>query len=95
MGDVPISYIEGAGGTRVSEDEIVQVGKYDVCFLLSTLCMTVLLHWQNQTNWIQGTLFQSWSIEVLCYLLTSIDYLVQIDWSHTILKHLESQDHMH
>lgn len=30
MGDVPISYIEGVGGTRVSEDEIVSVGKYDV-----------------------------------------------------------------
>lgn len=30
MGDVPIAYVEGAGGTRVSEDEIVSVGKYDV-----------------------------------------------------------------
>ncbi|PGH11538.1 hypothetical protein AJ79_04795 [Helicocarpus griseus UAMH5409] len=30
MGDVPVAYIEGAGGTRVSEDEIVSVGKYDV-----------------------------------------------------------------
>lgn len=30
MGDVPISYIEGVGGTRVSEEEIVAVGKYDV-----------------------------------------------------------------
>lgn len=30
MGDVPISYIEGVGGTRVSEDEIVAVGKHDV-----------------------------------------------------------------
>ncbi|OAX81531.1 hypothetical protein ACJ72_04123 [Emergomyces africanus] len=32
MGDVPIAYIEGAGGTRVSEDEIVSVGKYDIYF---------------------------------------------------------------
>lgn len=31
MGDVPISYVEGAGGVRVSEDEIVEVGKHDVC----------------------------------------------------------------
>lgn len=31
MGDVPISYIEGIGGTRVSEDDIVAVGKHDVC----------------------------------------------------------------
>jgi hypothetical protein len=31
MGDVPIAYVEGAGGVRVSEDEIVAVGKHDVC----------------------------------------------------------------
>lgn len=31
MGDIPISYIEGVGGTRVSEDDIVAVGKHDVC----------------------------------------------------------------
>lgn len=31
MGDIPIAYIEGAGGTRVSEDDIVSVGKHDVC----------------------------------------------------------------
>ncbi|PGH13970.1 hypothetical protein AJ80_06110 [Polytolypa hystricis UAMH7299] len=30
MGDVPIAYIEGAGGTRVSEDEIVSLGKHDI-----------------------------------------------------------------
>lgn len=30
MGDVPINYIEGIGGTRVSEDDIVAVGKHDV-----------------------------------------------------------------
>lgn len=30
MGDVPISYIEGAGGTRVSEEEIIEVGKHDI-----------------------------------------------------------------
>ena len=40
MGDVPISYIEGVGGTRVSEDEVVQVGKHDVC--LDSLCRTSL-----------------------------------------------------
>lgn len=37
MGDVPISYIEGVGGTRVSEDDIVAVGKHDVSFFLSEL----------------------------------------------------------
>ena len=30
MGDAPVAYVEGAGGTRVSEDEIVAVGKNDV-----------------------------------------------------------------
>ncbi|KAL1862281.1 hypothetical protein Plec18170_001106 [Paecilomyces lecythidis] len=30
MGDVPIAYVEGAGGIRVSEDEIVEVGKHDI-----------------------------------------------------------------
>ncbi|KAK8115165.1 uncharacterized protein PG998_000283 [Apiospora kogelbergensis] len=30
MGDVTIAYVEGVGGTRVSEDDIVAVGKHDV-----------------------------------------------------------------
>jgi ribosome-binding ATPase len=30
MGDAPLAYVEGAGGTRVSEDDIVAVGKNDV-----------------------------------------------------------------
>jgi len=30
MGDIPIAYIEGAGGVRVAEDEIVSVGKNDI-----------------------------------------------------------------
>ncbi|KAJ5901852.1 GTP-binding protein [Penicillium taxi] len=30
MGDVPISYIEGIGGTRVSEEDVVAVGKNDI-----------------------------------------------------------------
>lgn len=38
MGDVPISYIEGVGGTRVSEDDIVAVGKHDVCVTLVFSC---------------------------------------------------------
>lgn len=33
MGDAPLAYVEGAGGVRVSEDDIVAVGKNDVsCF---------------------------------------------------------------
>ncbi|KAF8429242.1 P-loop containing nucleoside triphosphate hydrolase protein [Tirmania nivea] len=30
MGDVPIAYIEGVGGIRVGEDEVVTVGKHDI-----------------------------------------------------------------
>ncbi|KAI9742277.1 MAG: hypothetical protein M1818_004177 [Claussenomyces sp. TS43310] len=30
MGDVPLAYVEGAGGVRVAEDDLVAVGKNDV-----------------------------------------------------------------
>ncbi|KAI1850732.1 hypothetical protein JX266_004014 [Neoarthrinium moseri] len=30
MGDAPLAYVEGVGGTRVSEDDIVSVGKHDI-----------------------------------------------------------------
>lgn len=30
MGDAPVAYIEGAGGTRVAEDQTVAVGKNDI-----------------------------------------------------------------
>ena len=30
MGDAPLAYVEGAGGVRVSEDEVVEAGKNDV-----------------------------------------------------------------
>ncbi|EFW21030.1 hypothetical protein D8B26_002702 [Coccidioides posadasii str. Silveira] len=30
MGDAPIAYVEGVGGIRVSEDEVVSVGKHDI-----------------------------------------------------------------
>jgi len=30
MGDVPVAYVESSGGVRVSEDEIVEAGKYDI-----------------------------------------------------------------
>lgn len=46
MGDVPISYIEGIGGTRVSEDDIVAVGKHDVSFEYRFLSYEI----QNGTN---------------------------------------------
>lgn len=34
MGDAPVAYVEGAGGTRVAEDQIVAVGKNDVSAIL-------------------------------------------------------------
>lgn len=48
MGDIPISYIEGIGGTRVSEDDIVEVGKHDVCVNLSTFHLLLLALMANQ-----------------------------------------------
>ncbi|KAG8526783.1 uncharacterized protein KY384_008212 [Bacidia gigantensis] len=30
MGDAPLAYVEGAGGVRVSEDEVVEIGKNDI-----------------------------------------------------------------
>ncbi|KAF8467353.1 P-loop containing nucleoside triphosphate hydrolase protein [Kalaharituber pfeilii] len=45
VGDAPIAYIEGVGGIRVAEDEIVSVGKNDVClFLPSHSSLPMLLY---------------------------------------------------
>ncbi|KAG7136711.1 putative GTP-binding protein like [Verticillium longisporum] len=30
MGDAPVAFVEGVGGTRVSEDDLVSVGKHDI-----------------------------------------------------------------
>lgn len=37
MGDAPIAYIEGVGGVRVGEDEIISVGKTDVSVTLQNI----------------------------------------------------------
>jgi hypothetical protein len=47
MGDAPIAYVEGAGGTRVAEEQIVAAGKNDVSahlwfFGLSSDCSTAV-----------------------------------------------------
>lgn len=63
MGDVPISYIEGVGGTRVSEDEVVEVGKHDVCgtfYSLVTGANSFLL---------LGSVVQAWPIDPVPRLL--------------------------
>ena len=31
MGDAPLAYVETVGAVRVSEDDVVAVGKNDVC----------------------------------------------------------------
>jgi ribosome-binding ATPase YchF (GTP1/OBG family) len=42
MGDAPIAYIEGVGGIRVAEDQLVSVGKNDVSARAFTaLCVSV------------------------------------------------------
>ncbi|QRD89875.1 P-loop containing nucleoside triphosphate hydrolase protein [Aspergillus flavus] len=60
MGDIPISYIEGVGGIRVSEDEIVQVGKHDVGVNLS---ITKLILVANSHPSFLGTILQAWPID--------------------------------
>lgn len=40
MGDAPIAYIEGVGNMRVSEDDVVAVGKHDVSIMNYLGCAT-------------------------------------------------------
>ena len=42
MGDAPIAYIEGVGGLRVAEDDVVAVGKHDVRPLINIEILVVL-----------------------------------------------------
>ncbi len=51
MGDAPLAYVEGAGGIRVSEDEIVEVGKNDVS-------LSKKPSWQDADNWTQVLSFK-------------------------------------
>jgi hypothetical protein len=56
MGDAPIAYIEGAGGVRVAEDDLVAVGKNDV--------RTILLRFTREDSCSQfgcvDLVFQGW-----------------------------------
>lgn len=45
MGDVPLAYVETAGGFRVSEDDVVAVGKNDVGSQLDVLLHC--LYWRR------------------------------------------------
>lgn len=56
MGDAPVAYVEGAGGIRVSEDEIVEVGKHDVS---SDYVSSFLFCWLTRLSFVPDTLLQS------------------------------------
>lgn len=43
MGDIPIAYIEGIGGTRVAETDPVEVGKNDVGLTPPSLLSPVIM----------------------------------------------------
>ena len=51
MGDATIAYVEGAGGVRVSEEEVVAVGKNDVRL---PICRSILAHGSK------GFIIQGW-----------------------------------
>lgn len=54
MGDVPIAYVEGAGGTRVSEDDMVAVGKNDVSNTPESSLSSPPANWFNADFVLQG-----------------------------------------
>jgi len=42
MGDAPLAYVEGVGGIRVAEDDLVAVGKNDVSLSLPNYPCSIL-----------------------------------------------------
>jgi hypothetical protein len=42
MGDVPLAYVETVGGVRVSEDDVVVIGKNDVSGLLHYITLRLI-----------------------------------------------------
>jgi hypothetical protein len=62
MGDVPIAYVETAGGTRVSEDDIVAVGKHDVCLIGRKMRIALFESLMLFPCTRIGSLLQSWQI---------------------------------
>ncbi len=61
MGDAPLAYVEGAGGVRVSEDEVVEVGKNDVSGFAFKGVGVMLMVWA-------GFVFQGWPIGIGCII---------------------------
>lgn len=43
MGDAPLAYVETAGGVRVSEDDVVSIGKTDVGIRSIVPSLTILI----------------------------------------------------
>jgi ribosome-binding ATPase YchF (GTP1/OBG family) len=53
MGDAPLAYVEGAGGVRVSPDDVVSVGKHDVSCHFIRRCVPMANHYA-------GAVIQVW-----------------------------------
>lgn len=69
MGDAPIAYIEAPGGIRVAEDQIVSVGKNDVCISLTRNASLLVL-----LTVVTDIIFQGWtSLKPICIFLELLD----------------------
>ena len=62
MGDAPLAHVEGAGGVRVAEDEIVAVGKNDVgppkfstTLQLKNICRYCRSKWEGNGDSLMGS----------------------------------------
>lgn len=65
MGDAPLAYVEGAGGVRVGEDEVVEVGKNDVSRFALKGAGVMLMVWV-------GFVLQGWPVGSCCIIEGSI-----------------------
>ena len=65
VGDAPLAYVEGAGGVRVAEDEVVEAGKCDVSYLPLLLRLLVgVTPRLGLMRWCLGFVFQSRSMSL-------------------------------
>ena len=54
MGDATLAYVEGTGNIRVSEDEVISVGKHDVSRDCATVTAGSVLTHPNTDSFVQG-----------------------------------------
>jgi ribosome-binding ATPase YchF (GTP1/OBG family) len=47
LGDAPLAYVEGAGGVRVAEDDLVAVGKNDVSQRINSRILSALINYDR------------------------------------------------